>query len=90
MEVLIALTGLPRFEVSAADLSIGAGGVSLLVGLSGILGTTGALWAGVLGLAAAACSAGARRFSARELPALVLFVGALVLAAGSVVTAGLL
>ncbi|MCW5829532.1 MAG: hypothetical protein KIT79_09480 [Deltaproteobacteria bacterium] len=87
--VLIALTGLPRFDVSAADLSIGAGGVSLLVGLSGLAGSTGALWAGVVGLAAAACAGAARRFGARDVQALVLYIGSLGLAAYAVVLASL-
>ncbi len=87
--VLVAFTGLPRFDVSAADLSIGAGGVALLVGLSGLAGSTGALWAGVLGLAASACAGAARRFGSREIQALVLYVGSLVLAASAVIMSAL-
>lgn len=87
--LLVALTGLPRFDVSAADLSIGAGGVALLVGLSGLAGSTGALWAGVTALAAAACAGAARRFGSRDLQALVLYIGSLGLAAYSVIMASL-
>ncbi len=87
--LLIALTGLPKFDVSAADLSVGAGGVSLLVGLSGLAGSTGALWAGVLALAASACAGGARRFGSRDIQALVLYVSSLGLAAYAVVMASL-